>query len=218
MTECNIPCYSDPADPSEPGCAGGVLPEFELQVVDPETDEPRPPRAVGEIVVRPREPSAFMAGYFREPQKTVEAWRNLWFHTGDAGWLDERGRLHFVDRIKDCIRRRGENISSFEVEQCLNAHPAVAESAVVGVKVPGAGGEDEVLAVVALREGACIDPAALLDWCAPRMPRFAVPRFVLAADQLDKTATGKIRKQVYKDPSTLTGAWDREAAGYVVPR
>jgi crotonobetaine/carnitine-CoA ligase len=218
MTECNIPCYTDPAESSEPGCAGYVLPEFELQVVDPETDEPRPTRAVGEIVVRPREPFAFMAGYFRAPEKTVEAWRNLWFHTGDAGWLDERGRLHFVDRIKDCIRRRGENISSFEVEQCLNAHPAVAESAVVGVKVAGAGGEDEVLAIVTPREGAAVDPAALLDWCVPRMPRFAVPRFVLTADRLDKTATGKIRKQMYKEPAVLAGAWDREAAGYVVPR
>jgi crotonobetaine/carnitine-CoA ligase len=218
MTECNIPCYTDPAEPSEPGCAGAVVPEFELQVVDPETDGPRPPREVGEIVVRPREAFAFMAGYFRAPDKTVEAWRNLWFHTGDAGWLDERGRLHFVDRIKDCIRRRGENISSFEIEQCLNAHPAIAESAVVGVKVPGAGGEDEVLAVVALREGVRVDPAALLDWCVPRMPRFAVPRFVLVADCLDKTATGKIRKQVYKEFAALTGVWDREAAGYVVPR
>ena len=218
MTECNIPCYTDPAEPSEPGCAGAALPEFELQVVDPETDEPRPAGAVGEIVVRPREPAAFMAGYFRAPEKTVEAWRNLWFHTGDAGWLDDRGRLHFVDRIKDCIRRRGENISSFEVEQCLNAHPAVAESAVVGVKVAGAGGEDEVLAVVTPRAGAALDPAALLDWCVPRMPRFAVPRFVLAAERLDKTATGKILKQGYKEPEVVAGAWDREAAGYIVPR
>jgi crotonobetaine/carnitine-CoA ligase len=173
---------------------------------------------VGEIVVRPREPFAFMAGYFRAPEKTVEAWRNLWFHTGDAGFLDERGRLHFVDRIKDCIRRRGENISSFEVEQCLNAHPAVAESAVVGVRVAGAGGEEEVLAVVTPRAGARVDPAALLDWCVPRMPRFALPRFVLTADRLDKTATGKIRKQAYKEPAVLAGAWDREAAGFVVPR
>lgn len=218
MTECNIPCYSDPAEPSEPGCAGYVVPEFELRVVDPDTDEPRPAGALGEIVVRPRAPSAFMAGYFRAPEKTVEAWRNLWFHTGDAGWLDARGRLHFVDRIKDCIRRRGENISSFEVEQCLNAHPAVAESAVVGVRVSGAGGEEEVLAIVAPREGASVDPAALLAWCVPRMPRFALPRFVLTADRLDKTATGKIRKQVYKEPTVLAGAWDREAAGFVVPR
>jgi crotonobetaine/carnitine-CoA ligase len=218
MTECNIPCYTDPGEPSEPGCAGAVLPEFELQVVDPDTDEPRAVGEVGEIVVRPREPSAFMAGYFRAPDKTVEAWRNLWFHTGDAGWLDARGRLHFVDRLKDCIRRRGENISSFEVEQCLNAHPAIAESAVVGVKVSGAGGEDEVLAVVAPRTGAAVDPVALLDWCVPRMPRFAVPRFVLLADRLDKTATGKILKQAYKEPAILTDAWDREAAGYVVPR
>ena len=218
MTECNIPCYSDPAEPTEPGCAGYVLPEYELRIVDPDTDEPCPAGALGEIVVRPREPSTFMAGYFRASDRTVEAWRNLWFHTGDAGWLDERGRLHFVDRIKDCIRRRGENISSFEIEQCLNAHPAVAESAVVGVKVAGAGGEDEVLAIVMPRAGATVEPAALLAWCVPRMPRFAVPRFVLTTDRLDKTATGKIRKQAYKEPAVVAGAWDREAAGFVVPR
>jgi len=218
MTECNILAYSDPADPVLPGCAGRVLTDwFEVRVVDPDTDEPLPADAVGEIAVRPKQPSCFSAGYFRMPEKTVEAWRNLWFHTGDAGRFDAQGRLWFVDRIKDCIRRRGENISSYEVEQVLNAHPAVAESAVVGVRVAGAGGEEEVKACI-VPAGAAPDPVALLDWCARRMPRFAVPRFVEVVAALEKTATGKIRKQDLRQAGVTPSTWDRDSVGYVVPR
>jgi crotonobetaine/carnitine-CoA ligase len=219
MTECNIPCYTAPGDPLVPGCAGRVLDDyFELRVVDPATDEPLPPDAVGEIVVRPREPGCFMAGYFRMPERTVEAWRNLWFHTGDAGRLDGQGRLHFVDRIKDCIRRRGENISAFEVEQVLNRHPAVAESAVVGVKVAGAGGEEEVKACIVTRPGREVDPVALLDHCVARMPRYAVPRFVELVDALPKTATGKLQKQGLREAGVTDRTWDREASGYTIAR
>jgi crotonobetaine/carnitine-CoA ligase len=160
-----------------------------------------------------------MAGYFRMPDRTVEAWRNLWFHTGDAGRIDEAGRLHYIDRIKDCIRRRGENISSFEIEQVLNAHPSVAESAAVGVKVAGAGGEDEVKACVVAVDGATIDPVALLDWCTPRMPHFAVPRFVeVVTGELAKTPTGKIQKTALREAGVTAATWDRESVGYVVKR
>ena len=137
-----------------------------LAIVDPESDEPVAPGEVGEIVVRPREPSCFMAGYYRMPEKTVEAWRNLWFHTGDAARFDDQGRVFYVDRIKDRIRRRGENISAFEVEQVLNQHPAIAESAVVGIKTEDAGGEEEVKACIVLSGGAELDNIALLDYCA----------------------------------------------------
>ena len=159
MTECNIVAYTRPGDALVPGCAGYPLAEwFDVAIADPDTDALLPAGHTGEIVVRPKVPGCVMAGYFRMPEKTVEAWRNLWFHTGDAGRFDDAGRLHFVDRIKDCIRRRGENISSFEIEQVLNAHPAVAESAVVGIKVAGAGGEDEVKAYVVPTAGVTIDP------------------------------------------------------------
>jgi crotonobetaine/carnitine-CoA ligase len=220
MTECNIVAYSRPGEPLVPGCAGHPLTEwFEVGIVDPETDAPLPPGQTGEIVVRPRLPGCFMAGYFRMPDKTVEAWRNLWFHTGDAGRMDPAGQLHYVDRIKDCIRRRGENISSFEIEQVLNAHPAVAESAVVGIKVAGAGGEDEVKAYVVPAAGATVDPVALLDWCTPRMPHFAVPRFVeVMAGELPKTPTGKLQKTALRSAGVTAGTWDREAVGYVVRR
>ena len=220
MTECNIVAYTRAGDALVPGCAGDPLAEwFEVGIVDPDSDAALPPDQIGEIVVRPKVPGCFMTGYFRMPDKTVEAWRNLWFHTGDAGRLDDRGRLHYVDRIKDCIRRRGENISSFEIEQVLNAHPAVAESAVVGIKVAGAGGEDEVKAYVVPVAGTALDPVELLDWCTPRMPYFAVPRFVeVVAGELAKTPTGKLQKMPLREAGLTTATWDRESVGYVVRR
>ena len=220
ITECNIVAYSRPGDPLIPGCAGALLDEwFDVRIVDPDSDAPVPVNTVGEIVIRPRLPGVFMAGYFRMPERTVEAWRNLWFHTGDAGRLDAEGRLHYVDRLKDCIRRRGENISSFEIEQVLNAHPAVAESAVVGIRVAGAGGEEEVKAYVVLAAGSDVTPVALLDWCAPRMPHFAVPRFVeVAPGELAKTPTGKIQKVALREAGVTAATWDRESVGYVVRR
>ena len=220
MTECNIVAYTRPGDDLVPGCAGYPLADwFEVGIADPHTDAPLPAGQTGEIVVRPKVPGCVMAGYFRMPEKTVEAWRNLWFHTGDAGRFDDLGRLHYVDRIKDCIRRRGENISSFEIEQVLNAHPAVAESAVVGIKVAGAGGEDEVKAYVVPAAGAAVDPVALLDWCTPRMPYFAVPRFVeVVSGELAKTPTGKLQKAPLREAGITATTWDRESVGYIVRR
>jgi crotonobetaine/carnitine-CoA ligase len=197
------------------GCAGYVIEDFyDVRIVDAETDEALPVGAVGEIVVRPTRPSCFMAGYFQMPERTVEAWRNLWFHTGDAGRFDEEGRLFFIDRIKDCIRRRGENISAFEVEQVLNNFPDIAESAVVGVRAE-AGGEEEIKACIVPKEDA-LDPTAILDWCVERMPRFAVPRFVEFVAELDKTPTGKLRKQDLRDAGVSDATWDRETVGYKV--
>lgn len=220
MTECSIVAYTGPGDALVPGCAGYPLAEwFEVGIADPDTDAPLPPGQVGEIVVRPKVPGCVMAGYFRMPDKTIEAWRNLWFHTGDAGRFDDLGRLHYVDRLKDCIRRRGENISSFEIEQVLNAHPAVAESAVVGIKVAGAGGEDEVKAYVVPAVGTTLDPVELLDWCTPRMPYFAVPRFVeVVAGELAKTPTGKLQKTALREAGVTSVTWDRDSVGYVVRR
>ncbi|MGH7803739.1 MAG: AMP-binding protein [Candidatus Binatia bacterium] len=213
MTEINIVAYSREKDPLEPGCAGAILDDwFEVKIVDPETDEFRETNVVGEIVVRPKLPYGFMAGYFRMPEKTIEAWRNLWFHTGDAGKLDEEGRLHFVDRIKDCIRRRGENISSFEVEQVLNAHPAIAESAVFAVKADDGGREDEVKACIVLRGGASLPFDELVKFCEPRMPKFAVPRFVEIVAELPKTATGKLQKEGLRRAGIGDGTWDRMAS------
>ena len=218
MTEVNMVAYSDLDDPVMSGCAGPPLSDFfEVIIADPDSDVELPRNQVGEILVRPKIPFCFNVGYFKMPDKTVEAWRNLWFHTGDAGRMDSEGRLFFVDRIKDRIRRRGENISSYELEQTLNEYPGVIESAAVGLRVPGAGGEDEIKAVIAI-EGPSPDPEAFLDWCVPRMPRHTVPRYLEFRAELDKTASGKIRKQAIRDAGVTENTWDRESIGYVISR
>ena len=219
MTEVNIPCYTTEDDPLLPGLAGHVQEDFfEVRVVNSETDVPLPQGQIGEIVVRPKVPSCFNQGYFRMPEKTVEAWRNLWFHSGDAGRFDEQGRLYYADRIRDRIRRRGENISSFEIEQVLNDHPDINESAVVGIRVDGAGGEDEVKAYIVTDGGADIDNVALLDYCVQQIPRFAVPRYIEAVETLAKTATGKIQKEPLRRAGLTNQTWDREAVGYKIAR
>ena len=175
-----------------PGSAGRVRPGCELRVVDANDCEV-PTGAVGEIVVRADTPWAINHGYYKEPEATARAWRNGWFHTGDAGRVDEDGNLYFVDRLKDTIRRRGENISSLEVETEVAAHPAVREAAVV--PVPSELGEDEVMAVVALQPGQELDPASLLEFLEPRLAHFMIPalrphrrRFAQDADREDREA------------------------------
>jgi len=217
MTECNIIAHGCMDDPLEPGCAGLLVHDlFEVCIADPETDAALPTGQIGEILVRPCLASCFMQGYCEMPADTVQAWRNLWFHTGDAGRIDAEGRLHFVDRIRDCIRRRGENISSYDVEQAVISHPAVAECAAVGIRIEGAGGEDEVKVCLVLQ--APLEPSALLDWCVEILPRFAVPRFVEVVPALEKTSTGKVRKDDLRRSGITAETWDREAAGYALPR
>jgi len=219
MTEINLPVARPLDAPDEAGCSGKVWDEyFEVIVADPETDEELPFGEVGEILVRPKEPFCFMAGYNGMPERTVETWRNFWFHTGDAGRMDGRGYLWYIDRIKDTIRRRGENISSFEVEAVFLDHDAVKECAAVAVKAE-MGGEDEVLICIILEDGAAApDPADLLDYAAPRMPYFAVPRYIDFVDEIPTTPTAKIQKNKLRDRGLSPGAWDREAAGYKVNR
>ncbi|MEU0508900.1 AMP-binding protein [Amycolatopsis sp. NPDC006125] len=211
MTECNMVAYSTSGRNS-----GKALDAFELAIADAETGQLLPAGTVGEIVVRPRIPGAFMAGYFKMPDKTVEAWRDLWFHTGDAGFLDEQSRLHFVDRIKDCIRRRGENISSYEVEQAVLHYPGIAECAAVGVKTDDAGGEDEVMICVVPDPGAEIDPSALTEFCRERMPKHMVPGFVKVMTELPKTATGKLQKAPLR--ASTNGAADVRRRHAAQPR
>lgn len=218
MTECNIVSFTRAGDSTEPGCVGTISDGFfDVRIVDPGTDSAVPNESVGEIVIRPREPFCFMQGYYRMAERTVEAWRNLWFHTGDAGRIDRGGKLHFIDRIGDCIRRRGENISSFEVEQVLLTHPSVVEAAVVGIKVDGAGGEEEVCAYI-VAAAAGFDFPAFSDWCATRLPRYAVPRFLRLVDAIEKTATGKVKKRDLRGFGRTADMWDREKAGLRIER
>jgi len=167
-------------------------------------------------VLRAEVPFAFAQGYWRLPEKTVEAWRNLWFHSGDRVVRDEEGVYTFLDRLKDAIRRRGENISSQEVEQVLLAHPDVAAAAVV--PVPSELGDDEVMAVLVLRASAEPDPEAIVRWCEPRLAYFAIPRYLDLVDELPLTENGKVRKFVLRERGVTPTTWDREAAGVELRR
>lgn len=181
---------------------------FEVMIAD-ENDVPVPPGVLGEILVRPLEPWTTMLGYWNQPELTARMWRNLWLHSGDAGRRDEDGTLYFVDRIKDTIRRRGENISSMEVEGIVNQHDAVLECAVF--PVPSEHTEDEVMAAVVVRPDARLAPDELIRFLEPRMPHFMLPRFVDIVEDLPKTPTGKVTKQPLRQGGVSGRTWDREA-------
>jgi crotonobetaine/carnitine-CoA ligase len=213
-TETNFVIGASP-EMQKPGTMGRVVAGFQARVVDSH-DVELPPGEAGELVLRADEPFAFASGYFGMPEKTVEAWRNLWFHTGDRVIRDESGYFRFVDRLKDAIRRRGENISSYEVEQVLLAHPDIDMAAVFPARSELA--EDEVMAAIVTRPGAAIPPIELIQFCAVRLPYFAVPRFVDFVADLPRTENGKIRKYELRERGVTASTWDREASGYQLKR
>jgi crotonobetaine/carnitine-CoA ligase len=183
----------------------------EARVVD-EHDLPLPPGRVGELVLRTAVPWTLNAGYWNNPGATAAAWRNGWFHTGDAFRQDEEGRFYFVDRVKDSIRRRGENISSFEVENFVLEHPDVAECAAFAV--PAELGGDEVMIAVVPAEGHEVDPAGLSAFLAGRMPRHMLPRYVDTVAELPRNTTSlRLQKHVLRERGVTAGTWDREADG-----
>lgn len=193
-----------------PGSAGKVDTDFyEVKIVDPETDVVVPPNAVGEIVARPRQPFTMLKGYLDMPEKTVEAWRNLWFHTGDAGKIDDNGNFYFVDRIKDFIRVKGENISSFEIEREVLKYPSVKDCAAVGVKMDKISSEEDIKIFVVVDEnGSQFNCANLFNHCQQVLPGYAVPRFIEVIDELPKTPTSKIKKSELKIMGNCEKTWD----------
>jgi crotonobetaine/carnitine-CoA ligase len=207
-TETNFVIATRP-DSARKGVMGWLRPGFDARVAD-EDDAEMPPGEAGELLLRADEPYAFASGYFGMPQKTVEAWRNLWFHTGDRVVRDADGAFRFVDRIKDAIRRRGENISSFEVEQVLLGHPAVAAAAVYPVASELA--EDEVMAALTTRAGQRLDPGELVVFCETRLPKFAVPRYVEVLEDLPRTENGKVQKYKLRLRGVTAATWDRVTA------
>jgi crotonobetaine/carnitine-CoA ligase len=193
------------------GSAGKIADDlYELRVVD-DDDEEVPAGEVGQLIVRPRLPWTTTLGYIGMPDAPFTAYRNLWFHTGDAVRIDAAGYLTFVDRFDDRIRRRGENVPSVDVEVVLAAHPAVAEAAVVGVPADEEGGEDEIKAVLVAEPGAVLDAAAVWEWCDERLPYFAVPRYVEIVAELPKTPTSKVRKNLLRAAGVGPETADRGA-------
>ena len=207
MTEIASPMHAGPGI-TEKGIAGKPRPWFELRIVD-ENDIEVPDGQTGELVIRSHRPWALMKGYYNNPAATAEAMRNGWFHTGDGFRKDAEGRYFFVDRLKDVIRRRGENISSFALEAEVTTHDDVKECAAVAV--PSEHSEDEVLIAVTPVEGRTIDSAALLTYLAARLPRYMVPRYIRTVEGLPKTASGKIQKHLLRAEGITPDTFDREA-------
>jgi carnitine-CoA ligase len=168
---------------------------------------------IGEIMVKEKIPHSMFSGYYKQPDKTAAAWDDGWFHTGDSGYMDEDGYFYFVDRIKDCIRRMGENMSSYEIEKTVNSNPCVFESAAVGV--PAELGEDDVKIYVVLLPGKRLDPADLIKFCEERMAYFMVPRYVEFLEAFPKTATERTQKFELRKKG-IGEAWDRKKAGIQV--
>lgn len=218
MTETFAVTMFTPDDPISKGSsAGRTHGSAEVAIMD-EEDRPLPRGEVGEICVRPSEPWIMMLGYYKMPEATVRESRNLWFHTGDRGYLDEDGFLFFVDRKKEAIRRRGENISAFEVEMLVARHPQVLEVAAIAVSSEMS--EDEVMVYIVPRPGAPPRPEEIIRFCNDNMAYFMVPRFVHFIEALPKTATEKIEKYKLKAWAEENRAqlWDREAAGIALRR
>jgi crotonobetaine/carnitine-CoA ligase len=200
-----------------PGSLGRVLPGIEAALLD-DDDRPVATGEVGEICARPTEPYVLFNGYFNNPEATVRAFRNLWYHTGDLGKQDEAGNYYFVDRKADFIRYKGRNISSFAVEAAINAHPAVAQSAAHGVTSAELDSEAEVKACVVLKPGAELDPAELARFVNDNAPYFFVPRFIEVMEALPSTPTGRVQKFKLRERGVTPATWDGKKAGFQVRR
>jgi crotonobetaine/carnitine-CoA ligase len=206
-TESGMVCR---ATRGKPGCTGRLGERYEVQIVD-EHERPVPPGAVGEIVGRPRRPFEIMFGYYKMPEATARAFRNLWFHTGGLGWVDEEGYLYFSDRLKDSIKRRGENVSSLEVEDVISRFPGVQDVAVVGYRHPS-GSDEEVRAFIVPKGEAALDPTALIQHCSAHLAYFMVPRYLDFRSELPRNAIGKVEKVKLRG---LTSTHNRRRGGRI---
>lgn len=219
LTEIGQCTWTRPGEPFRVGSCGKEAPGYEIIIANTETDEEVPRGEIGEILVRPRTPNVMLHYYYKMPEKTVQDFRNFWFHTGDAGRMDKDGYIYFVDRVKDYIRRRGENISSFEVEKIFNSYPDIEESAAIGLKADsGKYAEDELMIVIIPKKGKKIDHVKLLKFLEPKMPYFMIPRFIRFVKSLPKTGTQRVQKNKLREQGITKDTWDREKAGYKIKR
>jgi carnitine-CoA ligase len=210
-TEASLISWLPPGKALKPGSAGIVNSgAFDVKIFD-DDDREVPLGTAGEIVCRPRQPHVMFEGYWKRPEATVATFRNLWFHTGDIGRLDTDGYLFFVDRKADYLRRRGENISSWEVEKVFHEHPDVTDVCVHAVVSELS--EDDVKATLVLRDGAALTAEQLCRWAIDRLPFYAVPRYIEFRAALPLSETGRATKNILKDEGVTAGTWDREAAG-----
>jgi len=215
-TETSCAIAADPRDPLPPGSTGRLLPGWEVRLVD-EHDVEVPAGRTGEAIIRSERPWLITTEYVDNPAATAAAWRNGWFHTGDLLRRDTDGTFYFVDRAKDAIRRRGQNIASFEIEAVVRAYPGITDAAVVADRTAVAT-EDEVKAWITVEPGAQIDFDGLLRFCVDRMPHYMVPRYFEIAEEFPRTASAKVKKHVLRDRGSSAATWDRIAHGMDVQR
>ena len=209
--EANIPVTNPIREPRVRGSCGRLVREFDLRIAD-EWDDPVDPGRVGEMLIRPKVAFTTMTEYFGAPDATAAAMRNGWFHSGDLGRVDAEGNVYFCGRAKEVIRRRGENISAFEVEEAVLLSGSVAECAALGV--PSELSEEDVLICVAPREGTEVDEGHLIAHCRGSLGAFQVPRYVAILRALPKTPTGKIDKGAVKLALRSARVWDGETNAY----
>jgi crotonobetaine/carnitine-CoA ligase len=207
LTEAAVITSLPAGQPAKPGSSGIRIPEFEVRIVD-DHDVELPAGEAGEIITRPLQPNVMFQGYWRRPADTLKIMRNMWLHTGDIGKFDEDGYFYFVDRKKDYLRRRGENISSFELEHVCHSHPAIEEAAIHAV--PSEVIEDDVKLTAVLKPGATITEEEFCLWAIEQMPYYAVPRFIEFRKELPRNPQGRVLKYQLRDEGVTPATWDME--------
>jgi carnitine-CoA ligase len=213
QTETGAITYTPLRETGRPGTIGRPSPSYDVRVVD-DDDRDVPSGTPGEVIVRSKTPDVLYSGYWRKPDETAEAMRGGWHHTGDLARVDEDGSFTFVDRKKDAVRRRGENVSSVQLEQAITAHPKIAEAAIVAV--PSEMTEDDIK--VCLVVNADVTPDELFAFFRETLPYFAIPRYVEIVEALPKTATMRVQKHLLRTAGVTPATWDLEALGLVVAR
>jgi crotonobetaine/carnitine-CoA ligase len=215
LTEAAMMTYGSLEDKVDPNSSGKAGEEFDVLIVD-EYDNPVPVGQSGEVICRPRRPNVMFKGYWNRPAETLKIMNNLWLHSGDLGKFDERGEFFFLDRKKDYLRRRGENISSFEMEATFQNHPDIMDVAVHAVPSPM--GEDDVKLTAVLQPGSTLTPQELCIWSVERVPFFAVPRYFEFRSDLPRNPIGKVLKYQLRDEGCTPTTWDREKEGFKIDR
>jgi carnitine-CoA ligase len=216
VTEASLVSWQPPGVENKPNAAGVINDEyFDVRIFDDDDNE-QPRGTEGEIVLRPKRPHTMFEGYWGRPEATVATSRNWWYHTGDIGRIDDEGYMFFVDRKADYLRRRGENISSFEVERILMGHGALADVAVHAV--PSELTEDDLKITATLAEGAEVTEEELFRWCIDQLPYFALPRYIELRAELPRSPVGRVLKRDLRDEPLGPGVWDAEASGITYER
>jgi carnitine-CoA ligase len=211
VTEASLISWQPPGTVNKPNAAGVTNDEyFDVRIFDDDDNE-ADRDTEGEIVIRPKRPYVMFEGYWGRPDATVETSRNWWYHTGDIGRVDQENYLFFVDRKADYLRRRGENISSFEVESVLMSHGSLADVAVHAV--PSKMTEDDLKITATLKQGESVDPSDLFEWCVDRLPYFALPRYIEFRAELPRSPVGRVLKRQLREEGVSGSTWDADQAG-----